>query len=201
MTAASAASGRDALSWVDDVLTAAASLVVVVGGFAGARYLRRANIRLATCDLSAGRGGWLILRASAQIENRGFLRLSFRRFQGDARPSITVAETVDVPAVGSTSRQISEVRSWVVFNLDSDLVDPGEMAAWTEVFHLDPPTRATVGYRVTCKIPVLPSLRTRVIWHLRRLPARAGLTAPPPDPAQWWEDQTFVPLTAGPRVP
>jgi hypothetical protein len=88
-----------------------------------------------------------------------------------------------------------------VFNLDSDLVDPGEVAAWTEVFHLDPPTRATVGYRVSCKIPVRPSVRTRLGWRLRRLSARAGLASAPPDPAQWWEDQTFVPLTAPPGVP
>ena len=75
-------------------------------------------------------------------------------------------ETVDVPIAGG-GRQISEVRTWVVFDLDSDIVDPGEAAAWTEVFHLDPPTKATVGYRVTCRIPVKAPMRTRFTWWVR----------------------------------
>jgi hypothetical protein len=191
--AASTGSGRDALGWVSDILTAAASFVVVVGGIAGARYLRRANLRLAGCELSQGLGGWVILRASAQIENKGFLRLRFNHFTGASRPSIRVAETVDMP-IASGGRQISEVRTWVVFDLDSDLVDPGEAAAWTEVFHLDPPTKATVGYRVTCRIPVRPPVRTRLAWRLQAVWAWIGRGRPAARPEQWWEDQTFIPL-------
>ena len=198
MVAASAStgSGRDTMAWVSDILTAAASFVVVVGGIAGARYLRRANLRLAQCELSESLGGWVILRASAQIENKGFFRLRFDHFTGESRPSIRVAETVDVPIAGG-GRQISEVRTWVVFNLDSDLVDPGEAAAWTEVFHLDPPTKATVGYRVTCRIPVKPPLRLRLAWRLRAIKAWIGKGTPPEKPEQWWEDQTFIPLRGG----
>lgn len=145
--------GRDALAWIGDTLSALASLVLVIGGIAGTRYLRRANVRLADCELAAGRGGWLILRASAQIENKGFLRIGFADFDGKRRPRITVAETVDVPAGADGGRQITEVRTWTAYDLESDIVDPGEMAAWTEVFHLDPPTPATVGYRVTTPDP------------------------------------------------
>lgn len=186
-------SGRDMLAWVSDILTAAASFVVVVGGIAGARYLRRANLRLTGCELSEALGGWVILSASAQIENKGFLRLRFNDFTGNSRPSIRVAETVDVPIAGG-GRQIAEVRTWVVFDLDSDLVDPGEAAAWTEVFHLDPPTKATVGYRVTCRIPVKPSARSRLVWRLHAAWAWVSSGSAPSQPEQWWEDQTFIAL-------
>ena len=62
--------GRDALGWFGDILSALASVVVVTGGWAATRYLRRANLALTSCELAAGRGGWLILRATAQLENK-----------------------------------------------------------------------------------------------------------------------------------
>lgn len=183
----------DTLGWISDVLTATASLVVVVGGLAGARYLRRANLQLTDCVLTRGKNGWLILRASAQLDNRGFLRLTFNKFKDDTRPSISVAETVDVATADGSGRQLREVRSWVAHNLDSDVISPGENASWPEVFHLDPPTTATVGYRITCRVPVQPSLAARVAWSMHWLVSWLGL-AQRTNLVEWWEDQTFLPL-------
>jgi hypothetical protein len=185
--------GRDILGWLGDSLTAAASLVVVIGGAVGARYLRRANLRISSASLSVTSQGWL-LTASAEFENRGFFKLSFRRTRDGKRPSLTVAEAVDLPEGKGTGRQIREVRTWVADNLDADLVDPGEVAPWTWVFRLPAHTASTVGYRVTCRVPVKWSIWNQILTWLPRPAAWLGFV--PPDALyQWWEAQTFVPLT------
>jgi hypothetical protein len=181
---------------ISDVLTALASVTVVLAGIFGIRYLHRANVRV-DCEIVQGLESWLILRARGEIDNRGLVRLSFVGLPETERPRITVAEVVDIPDLNG--RTLAEVRTWNEEGFEGERVDPGELASWVSVFHLPPPFDSTVAYRVTLVVPIRPPLSARASrwlgWSLRRLWA-LSLRAPGPvrpPRAIWWEDQTLLP--------